>query len=158
MRIGVVGDIHGNYYGLKQAVSEMGSIDMLFFTGDGFRDISRLQAETDVHIIGVIGNCDFYSNYPPEQLLNLDGHKILLTHGHLYGVKTDLNRLGMAARNKGAELVVFGHTHMPLNSAWQEIKLFNPGTLSRERSYRGTSYGIIEISDRGINMVVNKLI
>lgn len=157
MRIGVVGDIHGNYYGLKQAVREMGRIEMLLFTGDGHREISRLQEETDLRIEGVVGNCDFCSMYPTEQLLYLDRFKVLLTHGHLQGVKADLTRIGMAGRSQGANLVVFGHTHEPISTDWYEVKLFNPGSLSVERSYRGPSYGVIEISEAGINAVINRL-
>lgn len=157
MRIGVVGDIHGNYHGLKQALREMGRIEMLLFTGDGYREITRLQEETDLRIEGVVGNCDFCSTYPTEQLLYLDHYKVLLTHGHLQGVKTGLTRLGMAGRAQGANLVVFGHTHEPLSSDWYEVKLFNPGSLSVERSYRGPSYGVIEISESGINAVINRL-
>jgi predicted phosphodiesterase len=89
MRIGVVGDIHGNYRGLKQAVQEMGLVEMLLFTGDGYREISRLQTELDIRVEGVVGNCDFSSIYPVQQLVYLENCKILLTHGHLYGVKND---------------------------------------------------------------------
>lgn len=157
MRIGVVGDIHGNYYGLKQAVREMGRIEMLLFTGDGYREISRLQDGTDLQVTGVVGNCDFSSIYPSEQLLYLDQYKVLLTHGHLHGVKTDLTRLGMAGRAQGAQLVIFGHTHEPLSTDWYEVKLFNPGSLSLEHSYRGPSYGVVEISTKGINPIINRL-
>jgi phosphoesterase, MJ0936 family len=158
MRIGVVGDIHGNYWGLRQAVREMGQIKMLLFTGDGYREISKLQHEEfDFGIEGVAGNCDFYSAYPSEQLLVLGGCKILLTHGHLYGVKQDLTRLGMAGREQKAQLVVFGHTHEPLSTDWDEVKLFNPGSLSVERSFRGPSYGVIEISGNEIKPVINRL-
>lgn len=157
MRIGVVGDIHGNYNGLKQAIREMGRIETLLFTGDGYREISKLQEEVDLRIEGVAGNCDFCSMYPPEQIIYLEGYKILLTHGHLHGVKTDLTRLGMSGREQGVQLVVFGHTHEPLSTDWYEVKLFNPGSLSIERSHRGPSYGIIEISESGINAVINRL-
>jgi uncharacterized protein len=157
MRIGVVGDIHGNYFGLKQAVRDMGRIEMLFFTGDGYREISRLEKEMDLRIEGVTGNCDFYSIYPSEQVIYLERYKVLLTHGHLHGVKNDLTRLGMAGREQDVQLVVFGHTHEPLSTDWYEVKLFNPGSLSVERSHRGASYGIIEISESGINTVINRL-
>ncbi len=157
MRIGVVGDIHGNYSGLKQAIREMGRIDLLLFTGDGYREISRLKDEIDILVEGVAGNCDFCSSYPPEQLLTLDGYRILLTHGHFHGVKSDLMRIGMAGRERQANLVVFGHTHEAVCTDWYEVKLFNPGSLSVERSYRGPSYGIIELADSGINTSINRI-
>jgi uncharacterized protein len=156
MRIGVVGDIHGNDAGLKKAIREMGAIDLLLFTGDGFREIHRLQDELKVRIEGVAGNCDLYSTYPPEQMLSLEGYRILLTHGHFHGVKKDLIRLGMAGRDQQVHLVVFGHTHEALCTDWHEIKLFNPGSLSLERSFRGPSYGIIYLSESGIETIINR--
>ncbi len=157
VRVGVVGDIHGNYQELKQAVQAMGKIDHLLFTGDGYRDIRRLQDETMLYVRGVIGNCDFVSEFPLEQIFNLDQFKVLLAHGHQYGVKTGLSRLGQAGREQGVDLVVFGHTHQPLNSSWNEIKLFNPGTLSRERSYRNVSFGMIETGAAGLNLSLHQL-
>ncbi|TCL74177.1 hypothetical protein EDC14_1004113 [Hydrogenispora ethanolica] len=157
MRVGVVGDIHGSYHELRKAVRAMGKIDHLLFTGDGYRDICRLREETGLFVRGVAGNCDFVSEFPLEQTFQLDEFKILLAHGHQYGAKTGLSRLGQAGREQGAALVVFGHTHQPLSTTWNEIRLLNPGTLSRERSYGGVSYGIIETGAAGLNMYLQQL-
>ncbi len=145
MRIGVVGDIHGNLSGLEQALRAIGSIDHLLFTGDGYREIARAKHHFAVPIKGVSGNCDFYSEYPAEQFFQLEGYKVLLTHGHRYGVKQGLTTIGLAGRERGVGLIIFGHTHLPLNIEWEGIKLFNPGTLCSERAYQGITYGIIEI-------------
>lgn len=145
MRIGVVGDIHGNLSGLERALRAMEPLDRLLFTGDGYRELVRAKLSFTVPIIGVAGNCDFSTAYPTEQLFELEKYKVLLTHGHRYGVKQGLTTIGMAAREKQVDLVVFGHSHLPLNTEWEGIRLFNPGTLCQERSYRGVTYGIIEI-------------
>jgi uncharacterized protein len=157
MRVGVVGDIHGNYYDLKRAIDAMGQIDHLLFTGDGYRDICRFRDESNLLVRGVVGNCDFGSEFPREDLIWLDDYKILLTHGHYFGVKQGLTRLGEAGREKKADLVVFGHTHQPLSTTWNEINLFNPGTLSREGAYQGLSYGIIETGKQGLVCYHGKL-
>jgi len=157
MLIGVVGDIHGNYDGLRQSVRVMNHLDLLLFTGDGFREISRLHTEITTPIEGVAGNCDIHTEFPNEQIIRLDKFKVLLTHGHLYNVKAGLTRIGLAGRTKGVNLVVFGHTHLPLNDDWYEVKLFNPGSLSVERSVRGPTYGIIEINDSGIHTSICNL-
>jgi putative phosphoesterase len=157
MRIGVVGDIHGNFTALRQAVDLMEHPDLLLFTGDGFREIRRLQEEVKIPTEGVAGNCDIYTEYTSELVLKLGKFRVLLTHGHLYNVKNGLTRIGLAGRSKGVNLVVFGHTHMPLNDEWYEVKLFNPGTLCKERSVRGLTYGMIEIDDSGIYTMINSL-
>lgn len=145
MRIGVVGDIHGNLIGLERALRAMGPLDRLLFTGDGYQDLVRAKLNFTVPVIGVAGNCDFSTAYPTEQFFELEKYKVLLTHGHRYGVKQGLTTIAMAAREKQVDLVVFGHTHLPLNTEWEGIRIFNPGTLCPERSYRGVTYGIIEI-------------
>ncbi len=155
MRIGVVGDIHGNLEGLRQAVELMEHPNLLLFTGDGFREISRLQEEVEIPIEGVAGNCDIYTEFTNELILKLGKFKVFLTHGHLYNVKNGVTRIGLAGRSKGVNLVVFGHTHQPLNDEWYEVKLFNPGTLCRERSVRGMTYGLIVINDSGIHTEIH---
>lgn len=157
MRIGVVGDIHGNYEGLCEAVRRMGRLDLLLFTGDGYREISRLSGESNLPIEGVAGNCDFAAAYPLEQTMGYDGCRILLTHGHKYGVKNGLTRIGLAAREKQVDLVVFGHTHQALDTDWYGVRLFNPGSLSLERASAGPSYGLIETDGDGIKTKIFKL-
>lgn len=157
LRIGVVGDIHGNYPGLKKALAQMGTVDHLLFTGDGIRDIRHLQAETGVFVRGVRGNCDFLADFPDEELFTLEGNRILLTHGHHYNVKNGLTRIGLAAQEKEVRMVVFGHTHLPVITEWQGILLLNPGTLCRERCYNGIGYGMIEVSENGLRPALYRL-
>ena len=157
MRVGVVGDIHGSYRELQAAVKAMGKVDHLLFTGDGCRELARLEQETGLHVRGVVGNCDFMASYPAQDLFYLDGYKVFLTHGHLYGVKHDLQRLGLAGQEQDAKLVVFGHTHLPFSAEWHGISIFNPGTLCRERACRGLTYGIIETTPGGIILSHGKL-
>lgn len=157
MRIGVVGDIHGNLAGLEQAVRAMGPIDRLLFTGDGYREIARSKCCSSVPIKGVVGNCDFYSEYSAEEFFQLENYQVMLTHGHRYSVKHGLTAIGLAGREKGADLVVFGHTHLPLNTEWEGIRLFNPGTLCPERAYRGVTYGIIKIDQNGLTLLHERI-
>jgi putative phosphoesterase len=144
MRAGVVGDIHGNYSGLAKALQEMGRVDELIFTGDGYREIARLEAESGVKVVGVVGNCDFYSEFAKDCFFSYGASRIFLTHGHIYGVKQGLTRIALAGQSRGADLVIFGHTHLPLDDLWQNVRLFNPGSLSVERFVGGQSYGVIE--------------
>jgi putative phosphoesterase len=157
MRVGVVGDIHGNYSGLTKALQEMGRVDELLFTGDGYREIARLEAESGVKVVGVVGNCDFYSEFAKEYFFAYEASRIFLTHGHIYGVKQGLTRIALAGRSRGADLVIFGHTHLPLDDLCQNVRLFNPGSLSAERSLGGPSYGIIEFENGTIHARLYRL-
>jgi len=157
MRIGVVGDIHGKFLELKNALNRMGVIDELWFTGDGIKEINRLRLENGVILRGVCGNCDLSGGYSELELFRLDGFKVLLTHGHRYGVKSGMTRIEMAAAAEEARLVVFGHTHLPFNDEWRGIRFFNPGTLCRERAYQVVTYGIIEVDGQGLRLYHNEL-
>ena len=158
MRIGVVSDIHGSYDHLLRAVAAMGPIELLLHAGDGWADLLRWRREhPELPVEMVVGNCDLVPQggpgYPVELVLALAGKKILLTHGHLFGAKTDLHRLALRGREARADLVVFGHTHRPTALRWGEMVLFNPGSLSAARCHGRPSYGLLEITPDGIKTV-----
>ena len=83
-------------------------------------------------VVAVSGNCDFFSDYPNERLVNLDGTLIFLTHGNKYGVKSTLNYLKEKAKEEQADIVLFGHTHIPYVEEWHNIYFANPGTFQRK--------------------------
>ena len=119
----------------------------IFFLGDGLRDLDTLRL-AGVPVYSVRGNCDWFSAFdhtPTEQLIRLGGLRILLTHGHLYGVKSGYGALAMHATRQDADIALFGHTHLPyaesipkgtLSEAQRHpIELFNPGSIGVEGSF-----------------------
>ncbi|HEX3032814.1 MAG TPA: metallophosphoesterase [Bacillota bacterium] len=156
MRIGVVGDTHGNLDKLILAVQRMGSIDLLLFTGDHYRDILRAELPEKLKVKAVRGNCDLEG--PDHELIEAEDHKILLLHGHQYGVKGSLNSLVYRAQELGADIVVFGHTHIPEIEREDGILIFNPGSAARPRgaSFYPT-YGILTLSEGGTYAHIEEL-
>lgn len=61
-------------------------------------------------------------------MVELEGVKILLCHGHRYHVKSTLLPLYLAARENGVRLALFGHTHTALLEEKDGITLLNPGS------------------------------
>lgn len=59
------------------------------------------------------GNNDFFSRLPREEEFNLEGHHIFITHGHAYYVSMGEAHLQEEARRRGADIVMYGHTHVP---------------------------------------------
>lgn len=95
----------------------------------------------------VRGNCDILDNkYREFEILNIEGIKILITHGHLFGVKNDMNQLKLFAEKHNVQLVCFGHTHIPYINEMNKIKYFNPGAL------KDAKYGIILIENKNITL------
>ena len=151
MRILVVSDTHGNYHLLNRILKTAGTVDLFLHAGDGGNDLLQVAQDfPSLSVQGVTGNCDYFSAHPQELLFEVGGKKIFLTHGHQYGVKRDLLRLILKGKESGAELIIFGHTHLPLFEQAHGLFIFNPGSLSRYSLGRSPSYGEIEIGPDGI--------
>ncbi len=133
MRVGVLSDSHGDVGRVEQAVKTMGAVELVIHAGDFYRDALYLAAEFGLEVRAVVGNCDRYVPGPREELLEIGGSRIYLTHGHLYGVKQGLLRLDYRAREIGADIVIFGHTHVPLNEEIGGIHYLNPGSVAWPR-------------------------
>ena len=95
-------------------------------------DIDYIKLESNVFLVR--GNCDYFSNYPIEQIIELNGKKILLTHSHLYGTKDSYDELIKYATMKEVNFVIFGHTHIPTVFEKNNIIFINPGSFM-EGSY-----------------------
>lgn len=143
MKILVFSDSHGNFSNMVQA-AEREAPHMIFHLGDGWRDAQRLQERLpEIPLYQVPGNCDFRSTEPPEQLLTIQGKRILLCHGHTYGVKSSLLTAGLTAEDRDLDLFLFGHTHKPIVDKRGKTLFLNPGSIGEFRP----SYGIVTIED-----------
>ena len=136
MNIGIVSDSHGDRGSLRALVNAMGPIDVLCFLGDGTDDVRELEAFSGLRaghpaVYAVKGNNDLYGWEPEEIVLTLGGHKLLMVHGHHQGVRQGLMRLSLYAREKGADVVLFGHTHMPCVENDHGLLMINPGAAGR---------------------------
>lgn len=146
MKLIVFSDSHGHSGPMRRAAELHPDADLFLHLGDGSRDFERLCDDLALPNKAVRGNCDMGAfDLPTTRVLDLSGCRILLTHGHEYGVKYTLTDLIRSGRKQGADLILFGHTHIPLCSYHAEeggggIHLLNPGSIG----YSG-SYGIVRI-------------
>ncbi|HEY3882055.1 MAG TPA: metallophosphoesterase family protein [Trebonia sp.] len=53
----------------------------------------------------------------------------------------------MRARFPEAELVVFGHSHIPLDAADGELRIFNPGSPTDRRRQPHGTLGVLRVAD-----------
>lgn len=93
--------------------------------GDGESDLSFYEEN---NIISVKGNCDL-ANLPHVKILEIEGRKILVTHGHLYNVHFDIFKLYLLAKENDCECVLFGHTHIQMIEEYEGKTFINPGAL-----------------------------
>ena len=113
------------------------NVDYVFHLGD-FTSIDIYNQLIDTFgqekVIAILGNMDFDSQLKkklPEKLeFNLFGHKILMIHG-MGGPNMIIKRLMKKIENiSDYDLIIFGHTHRPVNEQHDGILFFNPGTTT----------------------------
>lgn len=139
MKILVLSDSHGQFSAMEDAIRRE-KPDYIFHLGDHQRDARKLeQRYPNIPMCTVPGNCDL--PLPTDTLTvrqELDGVSMLLTHGHLYNVKSGLLRMELAAREACVQVALFGHTHTAYCKEQDGLWLMNPGSIGY-----GDSYGVI---------------
>lgn len=146
MLIGVISDTHRYVWTIEKTIDKMHDADMIIHLGDNVQDVFEIEKYFKRKIIYVKGNCDFSSEVPNEIIETIEGIKFLITHGHRYEVKYDISRLKERAQEVGADIVLYGHTHVSLISYEDGIWFINPGSPSISRD-GFNSVAIVEIKN-----------
>lgn len=145
MRIGLLGDTHGDTGVLQKIISEAPPVDSWFHTGDYCRDARLLASLTGLPVLAVRGNCDSYEEKAPwDQFVTLEGHALWVTHGHKYLEQYKNAEMAWWAQHYDAKIVVFGHTHVPTVEVINGILVINPGSPARPRGGAAT-YGLLTL-------------
>lgn len=148
MRIAVVSDSHNNKEAVALAKKAIADCDALLFLGDGENDLEELTEGFKGQVYAVSGNCDFKMINPMERLIVLNGKRIYMTHGNRYNVSFGFNSIYYRGREVDADIVLFGHTHIPVIKHETEMLLMNPGSVSSGRGIKfNRSIGFLEIAE-----------
>jgi putative phosphoesterase len=154
VRVAVISDTHGDLHNLGKAKALLGSVDWLLHAGDYIRDAAptaRLLGVPPERVRAVVGNCDYHLIEPALEIIELEGVRLLLTHGHHFGVKHTLDRIYYKAVESKARVAVFGHSHVAISAEDSGVLLFNPGSLSQPRHPADPpSCGLLELSAGGV--------
>ncbi|MZQ76392.1 MAG: YfcE family phosphodiesterase [Peptoclostridium sp.] len=153
MKIGVVGDTHGSESWIEKASKMLEGCDMILHTGDNFRDSVIIHRGTGIDVLAVKGNCD-HDDVEEEIIFEASGKRIMLCHGHAYGVKFGMRSLKARAVAEKADVVVFGHTHVALCETEGGTLFFNPGSAARPRMGDMHTIGFLEIQNEAINATI----
>ena len=134
MKVLIFSDSHTrlNYF---QEVMELEKPELVIFAGDHSTDaldISLVYEEIPFKIVR--GNTDFSDRKTEDELkFEINGKKVLLTHGHLQWVKSSLNELEIRAKEEEVDICIFGHTHRELEIEKDGILYLNPGALQDKK-------------------------
>lgn len=149
MRLLVISDTHGDISKVCKVVNDIKDlIDGIIHLGDIVEDADKLRKlYSKIPVYNICGNCDYGTNVPPMNILDFEGKKIFITHGHLFSVYYDTTKLVYKAMELGADVALFGHTHIPYLEKIHNVYAMNPGSLTQPRGGSKPSYGIIKIEN-----------
>ena len=135
--IAIFSDLHGgSETPLREAFE---TNDYVVFLGDGLAKIRHFEFEYPEKFLFVRGNCDGYDETPLRRILDFEGVRVMLTHGHEQRVKYGLLNLCAEAKTEGVNVVLFGHTHRPEVMTVDGVLLVNPGSASSYYGRGGTA-------------------
>ena len=138
MRILVLSDSHGCVEPMEQCVERV-QPQVILHLGDCVRDAQRMEERyPQIPLLGVPGNCDYGGLDQPERLTELGGGRILMMHGHTRHVKSGPMAAIYAARECGADILLFGNNleYDPAIVAKVQaviVRAVEDGTISRAR-------------------------
>ncbi|MFC3884165.1 metallophosphoesterase family protein [Bacillus songklensis] len=152
MKIIVVSDTHMPKRAKKlpaRFVKDLELADLIIHAGDWqtmgvYEELSRY-----ARVEGVIGNVDgpdMQQRFGEKLILDVNGFKIGVVHGH--GQKLTTERRALAAfENEEIDCLIFGHSHIPVLKETDGVLLFNPGSPTDKRRQPHFSYGILTIEE-----------
>ena len=145
MLVGVVSDTHG--YLNPKVLELLAGVEHILHAGDIgdagiIDDLSKIAPITTVR-----GNNDRTgpeSLFPEEHTLELDGWKFFLTHQVKVPKGPDDPSMEFYTK-AGADVVVFGHSHIALQRQVGAVLFFNPGAAGKRRFKVVPSVGLLEL-------------
>ena len=131
-KVVVFSDSHSGLSFMRRAIHVL-KPDAFIHLGDFYDDGAAI-AEENRYLLSYIvrGNCDWMSCFaePEELIVPVFGVRLFLTHGHRSGVKQGTALLEKEARSRGADAVLYGHTHRPDCRFEDGLWILNPGTCA----------------------------
>ncbi len=156
LRLGIVADTHSKPHPNAMALLKAQAPDVVLHAGD-VGDLKVLEPlEKMAPLFVVRGNIDTRAHHLDDTItLNAQsqtaGLRILLTHIAIARSKLrgDIRDL---ARREEADMVICGHSHVPFISRDGNIAVFNPGSIGPRRFRLPITFGMAEISPRGVSL------
>ena len=121
VKIGITGDTHGSKQAIRQVLHAVPPVEYWFDPGEGKANV--------------------------DEFITLAGQRIWLTHGHRYLHGYQVSELAWWARKLEADIVVFGHTHVPLVKWFGDVLLVNPGSPVLPRSEMGATFAVLTVKE-----------
>ncbi|GGF17369.1 phosphoesterase [Halobacillus andaensis] len=129
--------------------NEMKKADLVIHAGDWQTPEVYEQFQQFGELVGVYGNVDgteMKDLVPRKEMLQINGFTIGVVHGH-GEKKTTEKRVIEEFEDEEVDLIIFGHSHLPLLRFVKKTMLFNPGSATDKRRLPYYSFGKLTIKD-----------
>lgn len=131
----------------KRLIDELAHADAVIHAGDWSSLHVYELLQTYAPVYGVSGNVDgaeIRSKLPEKELLTLNGFRIGVVHGHGQSKSTQ-QRAFEAFADKNTDIIIFGHSHIPLLQYYKKVLMLNPGSPTDKRTQPLYSYAILHL-------------
>lgn len=146
MKVLVVSDTHSRHKELEIVIEKEKPFDMLIHLGDIESGEEYIPALVDCKVNMVAGNNDYYSQLPYDMELEVEGTRMLITHGHSHYVYRGTDNLYKEGKKRGVDVVMYGHLHEPTMEERDGMTILSPGSISYPRQMgRKPSYVIMNV-------------
>lgn len=150
MKVLIVSDSHRHNENIEKVLDRVKPIDLMIHCGDAEGAEDYIEQIAGCPLLIVAGNNDFFSRLDREMVFSIDKYKVFLTHGHYYYVSMGVERLVEEAKQRGVDIVMYGHTHRPMLDIREDIVVINPGSISYPRQNdKIPTYMIMETDEYG---------
>ena len=158
MKIGVVSDTH-SFSIPQQLVKDFADAELIIHAGDfcskevynGFAKMKTLKA-----VYGNMDDADLCRKLPRKDIFECEGIRIGVYHGE-GPAKRVLDFVREEFKEDKVDVVVFGHSHQPLNEVIDNVLYFNPGSPNDKIYAPYCSYGMLEIRNGKVNGKIIKI-
>jgi putative phosphoesterase len=151
LRLAILADTHmprGSRRLSEVAMAELRRADLIIHLGDfGERSVLEEISALGPPVEAVHGNIDsaeLRDLLPAEKVIEVEGVSIALVHdgGPARGRLERLRR-----RFSAADVVLFGHSHLPLHERRGRFQIFNPGSPTERRRAPSRTIGVGRATD-----------
>ncbi len=175
MKLGIISDIHGDFNALETVLNRFDTyhhVDQILCAGDlvgrGPEPVKVVDALKARNALVVRGNhdewvhdlpeptMDYLADLPLEWTGEFAGQRIFLCHGkpgnNIWGLYRDHvsdTLLNMMLESLNVDVLITGHTHMPMSIQVARGNVINPGSLYTFDNTRSSSqtYGVLTLPE-----------
>lgn len=128
-------------------LKECETADLIIHAGDWVSMEVYRELSGYAKVVGVHGNVDgdeVREHFNAKEMIEVNGFNIGIVHGH--GEKQTTEKRALEAFEE-ADIIIFGHSHIPMVRYFKKVMLMNPGSPTDKRRMPYYSYGILHIDE-----------